>query len=177
MLEDKRRIADPTLPQQAPDFASADRPRSRPQSADAAAQKPTNHRYTPGAESCIAVVVPTSSPSVSPIPFDQPTFSQEITAMYEEAQRFHEETDRDLERRVKAFLADRNLPALRRLAIHSQRGVVTLRGRVRTFYEKQLGGQSARRVAGVVDVIDAIYVRGRHRPARRPAKSCSHRGA
>ncbi len=76
--------------------------------------------------------------------------------MSEEAQRFHEETDRDLERRVKAFLADRNLPALRRLAIHSQRGVVTLRGRVRTFYEKQLGGQSARRVAGVVDVIDAI---------------------
>jgi osmotically-inducible protein OsmY len=78
--------------------------------------------------------------------------------MYDQAERFHEETDRDLERRVVAFLADRNLPALRRLGVHSQRGVVTLRGRVGTFYEKQLGGQSARRVAGVVDVIDAISV-------------------
>jgi BON domain len=78
--------------------------------------------------------------------------------MYDEVERFHEELDRDLERRVKAFLADRNLPALRRLGVRSQRGVVTLRGRVRTFYEKQLSGQSARRVAGVVDVIDATEV-------------------
>ncbi len=78
--------------------------------------------------------------------------------MYEEAERFHEETDRDLERRVTAFLADRNIPALRRLGVRSHRGVVTLRGRVRTFYEKQLSGQSARRVAGVVDVIDATEV-------------------
>ena len=37
-------------------------------------------------------------------------FSQEMTAMYDEHERFHEETDRDLERRVTAFLADRNLP-------------------------------------------------------------------
>jgi osmotically-inducible protein OsmY len=83
-----------------------------------------------------------------------------MTAMKEkeEAQQFHEETDRDLERRVTAFLADRNLPALRCLGVQSHRGVVTLRGRVRTFYEKQLSGQSARRVAGVVDVIDAIQV-------------------
>jgi BON domain len=84
--------------------------------------------------------------------------TKEMTAMYEEAQRFHEETDRDLERRVTQFLADRNLPGLRRLGVQSQFGVVTLRGRVRTFYEKQLSGQSARRVAGVVDVIDAIQV-------------------
>ena len=78
--------------------------------------------------------------------------------MYEEAERFHEETDRDLERRVTAFLAERNLPGLRRLGVHSQFGVVTLRGRVRTFYEKQMGGQSARRVAGVIDVVDATEV-------------------
>ena len=65
-------------------------------------------------------------------------FHRGMTAMYEEAERFHEETDRDLERRVTAFLADRNLPALRRLGVRSHRGVVTLRGRVRTFYEKQL---------------------------------------
>jgi len=78
--------------------------------------------------------------------------------MYQELERFHEEADRDLERRVTAFLADRNLPALRRLGVRSHRGVVTLRGQVKSFYEKQLGGQSARRVAGVVDVIDAIQV-------------------
>jgi osmotically-inducible protein OsmY len=78
--------------------------------------------------------------------------------MYEELERFHEEADRDLERRVTAFLADRNLPALRRLGVRSHRGVVTLRGNVKSFYEKQLGGQSARRVAGVIDVIDAIQV-------------------
>ena len=78
--------------------------------------------------------------------------------MFEELERFHEEADRDLERRVTAFLADRNLPALRRLGVRSHRGVVTLRGQVRSFYEKQLGGQSARRVAGVIDVIDAIQV-------------------
>jgi len=78
--------------------------------------------------------------------------------MYEELERFHEEADRDLERRVKAFLADRNLPGLRRLGVRSHRGVVTLRGQVKSFYEKQLGGQSARRVAGVVDVIDATEV-------------------
>jgi osmotically-inducible protein OsmY len=78
--------------------------------------------------------------------------------MYEELELFHEEADRDLERRVTAFLADRHLPALRRLGVQSHRGVVTLRGQVRSFYEKQLGGQSARRVAGVIDVIDAIQV-------------------
>jgi hypothetical protein len=78
--------------------------------------------------------------------------------MYEKAESFYEETDRDLERRVKALLADRNLPALRRLGVRSHQGVVTLRGRVGTFYEKQLSGQAARRVAGVVDVIDATEV-------------------
>ena len=52
----------------------------------------------------------------------------------------HEEGDRDLERRVTAFLAGRNVPALRRLYVRSSQGVVTLRGHVRTFYEKQLGG-------------------------------------
>jgi len=78
--------------------------------------------------------------------------------MHEELEHFHEEADRELERRVAAFLADRNLPALRRLGVRSERGVVTLRGRVRTFYEKQLGHHSARRVAGVIEVIDATEV-------------------
>jgi osmotically-inducible protein OsmY len=78
--------------------------------------------------------------------------------MSEDIERFHEESDRELEGRVTAFLADRSQPALRRLGVRSHRGVVTLRGRVKTFYEKQLGSQAARRVAGVIDVIDSIQV-------------------
>jgi osmotically-inducible protein OsmY len=66
--------------------------------------------------------------------------------------------DRDLERRVTAFLAGRNVPALRRLYVHSSQGVVTLRGHVHTFYEKQLGGSVARRVAGVVQLVDDVQV-------------------
>ncbi len=69
-----------------------------------------------------------------------------------------EEGDRDLERRVTAFLAGRNVPALRRLYVRSSQGVVTLRGHVRTFYEKQLGGTVARRVAGVVRLVDDVKV-------------------
>ncbi len=105
------------------------------------------------------------------------------------------ETDRDLERRVSAFLAGRNVPALRRLYVRSSQGVVTLRGHVATFYEKQLGGSVARRVAGVVQLIDDINVAGSDvaavgsdtavaagekilsgRPAVRPAASSSPAG-
>ncbi len=69
-----------------------------------------------------------------------------------------EDGDRDLERRVTAFLAGRNVPALRRLYVRSSQGVVTLRGHVQTFYEKQLGGSVARRVAGVVQLVDDVEV-------------------
>jgi hypothetical protein len=69
-----------------------------------------------------------------------------------------EDGDRDLERRVSAFLAGRNVPALRRLYVRSSQGVVTLRGHVRTFYEKQLSGSAARRVAGVVHLVDDVQV-------------------
>jgi hypothetical protein len=36
--------------------------------------------------------------------------------------------------------------------------VVTLTGRVRTYYEKQLSQQRCRRVAGVVQLIDKVDV-------------------
>jgi len=77
---------------------------------------------------------------------------------------FHEEGDRDLERRVSAFLAARSVPALRRLYVHSRQGVVTLRGHVHTFYEKQLSGHAARRVAGVVRLVDDVQVANRESP-------------
>lgn len=68
------------------------------------------------------------------------------------------EGDVDLKRRVVNFLAGRHLPALKRLDVSVEGGVVTLRGRVKTFYEKQVGQQCCRRVAGVLNLIDEIDV-------------------
>ena len=71
----------------------------------------------------------------------------------------HFETeDRDLERRIKSFLADRHFSSLRRLQVEAQAGIVTLQGRVASFYEKQLSHQCCRRVAGVLELVDRIDV-------------------
>jgi hypothetical protein len=67
------------------------------------------------------------------------------------------EADRDLERRVASFLVHQR-PELRHLSVEAQGGTVTLRGSVRTFYEKQIGHTLCRRVAGVVRLIDAVDV-------------------
>lgn len=66
--------------------------------------------------------------------------------------------DRDLERRVTSFLADRHLPGLRRVNVSAHKGIVTLRGRVQSFYEKQLCQLSCSRVAGVLEIVDAVDV-------------------
>lgn len=68
--------------------------------------------------------------------------------------------DRDLERRVVNYLWGRQVPSLRRVEVLSQDGRVRLRGRVRSFYEKQLCQQSCRRVAGVRELIDEVEVVG-----------------
>ncbi|MBS0207367.1 MAG: BON domain-containing protein [Planctomycetes bacterium] len=67
--------------------------------------------------------------------------------------------DRDLEQRVSTYLATRHVPSLRQLIVEAHNGVVTLRGKVRSFYEKQLMQQCCQRVAGVVQMIDAVEVR------------------
>lgn len=67
-------------------------------------------------------------------------------------------SDLDLARRVTTFLSTRDRPGLRALEIEAHSGVVTLRGRVSTFYEKQLSAQLAGRVAGVVRLIDRVVV-------------------
>jgi len=64
----------------------------------------------------------------------------------------------DLKRRVVNFLATRNRPALRQLEVEVEGGVVMLRGRVRSFYDKQLAQTCCGRVAGVRQVIDGIDV-------------------
>lgn len=66
--------------------------------------------------------------------------------------------DRDLERRVGIYLATRHVPSLRRLNVAAENGTVTLRGEVRSFYEKQLGIHCCQRVAGVVRLVDDVAV-------------------
>jgi osmotically-inducible protein OsmY len=68
------------------------------------------------------------------------------------------DADRDLERRVTSFLAARHVPGLRYLAVKATGGVVTVSGQVLTFYEKQLCNQCCRRVAGVMELINAVSV-------------------
>lgn len=70
-----------------------------------------------------------------------------------------EQADRDLERRVVSFLVERHVPGLRHIDVEAHNGIVTLRGRVHSFYEKQLCQAVCRRVAGVVRFIDAIDVK------------------
>jgi hypothetical protein len=70
------------------------------------------------------------------------------------------EVDRELERRITSFLAGRHVPGLRSLEVHARNGVVTVRGRVMTFYEKQLCNQCCRRVAGVLQLINEVDVIG-----------------
>lgn len=66
--------------------------------------------------------------------------------------------DRELERRVVGFLKARHVPSLRHLAVEANNGTVTLRGRVYSFYEKQLCQHCCQRVAGVVRLVDAVDV-------------------
>jgi osmotically-inducible protein OsmY len=66
--------------------------------------------------------------------------------------------DRDLERRVRSYLSARHVPGLRTLSVHAKDGIVTVSGRVLTYYEKQLCNQCIRRVAGVMELINAVDV-------------------
>ncbi|MBL8826861.1 MAG: BON domain-containing protein [Planctomycetaceae bacterium] len=68
------------------------------------------------------------------------------------------QSDRDLERRVVNFLHGRHVPGLRHLHVEANSGTVVLRGRVNSFYEKQLCHHAIRRVAGVVNVVDEVTV-------------------
>jgi hypothetical protein len=77
-------------------------------------------------------------------------------------------TDRDLARRVTSFLSTQHRPALRNLEVEVSEGTVTLRGRVATFYEKQLSGQLARRVAGVIRLVDDVIVKEIRLDRRQP---------
>jgi osmotically-inducible protein OsmY len=78
--------------------------------------------------------------------------------MIASAEQYPLDTDRDLERRVANYLADRSVPALRRVAVEACEGHVTFRGRVSSFYEKQLMLNCYRAVPGVVSIVDHVAV-------------------
>ena len=69
-----------------------------------------------------------------------------------------EHADGELERQLLSFLFERQIPALRRISVAVSNGIVTLKGRVQSFYERQLCLSCCRRVAGVRQLVDQIEV-------------------
>ncbi|HMC10171.1 MAG TPA: BON domain-containing protein [Pirellulaceae bacterium] len=66
--------------------------------------------------------------------------------------------DHDLARRVVLFLEQQRLTAATRLSVAARRGVVTVRGTVSTFHQRQLIVSAARRVAGAGQIVDELEV-------------------
>jgi osmotically-inducible protein OsmY len=66
--------------------------------------------------------------------------------------------DLDLKRRVENYLVGRKVPSLRRIRVDASNGTVKLRGRVGSYYEKQLCIHCCRRVAGVIQLVDEVDV-------------------
>ncbi|TWT80157.1 BON domain protein [Planctomycetes bacterium CA13] len=61
---------------------------------------------------------------------------------------------------VRAKLESAHQPALRAVSCEFRQGVLQLRGRVDSFYLKQLAQEQVRRVDGVTSIINNIYVVG-----------------
>lgn len=87
-----------------------------------------------------------------------PSGDQSIVISTAEEKTSAAELDQALRRRVEAVLAARHIPVLRRLSVETNQGIVTLRGVVHTFYEKQVSQLSAQRVAGVRQVQNLVEV-------------------
>lgn len=64
----------------------------------------------------------------------------------------------NLQRRVVNYLFSRQVPSLRRMAVEADDGIVTIRGMVGSYYEKQLCLSCCQRVAGVVKLVDEVEV-------------------
>jgi phosphate-selective porin OprO and OprP len=65
-------------------------------------------------------------------------------------------SDQALSRRVRLVLDGLYVPLLRLLEVEVCHGVVTLHGRVRNYYERQVALSYVRRQPGVIDVVDNI---------------------
>lgn len=99
-------------------------------------------------------------------------------------QRPHDAGDADLLTRVGIALTLRLKHVPHAVHVRIDRGTVTLRGTLPTFYDRQLAIEITRRVAGVMRVIDELTVpptRGGHRPgsanSQRQASTAALRGA
>ena len=68
------------------------------------------------------------------------------------------EADRNLLQRVKGFLYQRCYGPHRALEISVEQGVAVIKGRMPTFYLRQIAVESIKRVAGVIQVVDLIEV-------------------
>jgi osmotically-inducible protein OsmY len=66
--------------------------------------------------------------------------------------------DRVLQSRVTNHLFGQHIPNLRKVDVKARQGVVTLRGRVNFFHQKQLCLNCCLRVAGVQRIEDRIEV-------------------
>ncbi len=68
--------------------------------------------------------------------------------MVREVEGIRGEEDVDLKRRVVNYLVGRQVRSLRQIEVDANNGTVVLRGRVGSYYEKQLCIHCCRRVAG-----------------------------
>ncbi|MFO0901687.1 MAG: BON domain-containing protein [Pirellulales bacterium] len=69
-----------------------------------------------------------------------------------------EHADGELARRVVSTLLERQVPALRQITVAVSDGIVTLKGRVQSFYERQLCLICCQRIVGVRKLVDQIEV-------------------
>jgi osmotically-inducible protein OsmY len=66
--------------------------------------------------------------------------------------------DRLLAKKISTILAETHRFHLKRLSVDVEGGEVTLRGRVGSFYERQIAIQTCRLVPGIDRLIDALDV-------------------
>ena len=71
----------------------------------------------------------------------------------------------DVAERVRRFLNRQQRPALCRLRVQADEGLLTLAGEVSSYYERQVAVECTRHVVGVVKIVDQIVVRQPSRPA------------
>ena len=66
--------------------------------------------------------------------------------------------DDEVQQRVVNFLYSSHFPAFRLLDVAVHSGAVTVRGKVSSFYEKQVAMTTCQNVAGVMVLVDEIDV-------------------
>jgi osmotically-inducible protein OsmY len=69
-----------------------------------------------------------------------------------------QDSDLELESRVRVFLAGLKVPGLRGVTIGVNGGIAIVSGTVSSFHEKQLATHCCQRVAGVVSVVNDLHV-------------------